>query len=281
VEQVRRCLEADPGLHVLGDGANLLVDDRGVEELVIALNRGELGATRIDRSTGTVHAGAGADLPRLVVETVRSGLGGLENLGGIPATVGGAVIMNAGGTFGQIADCVERVHALSRDGHEVVLARSQIGFSYRHSGLNGLVLTSVEFALSPGDPAALRARLLEIMRYKKDSQPMSARSAGCVFKNPTLLSDLRVPPSSVATGRPDAFAAGQRVSAGMLIDRSGCKGLGVGGASVSERHANFIVTAPGARARDVIDLMRMVASRVFDAFGVRLEPEVIIWSRAQ
>src|SRR5436189_3792148 len=108
---------------------------------------------------------------------------------------------------------------------------------------------------------------------------MAARSAGCVFKNPTL-AGARTLPSSGGQGRERThFEAGERVSAGMLIDRAGCKSLAEGGASVSERHANFIVTTCDARARHVIDLMNLVVSRVFDRFGVRLEPEVVVWSK--
>lgn len=281
IEQLRRCLEIDPSLRVLGEGANLLVDDSGVSELVVTLDRGDLAATHFDGRTGSVRAGAGTDLPRLILESVRRGLGGLEGLGGIPASVGGAAIMNAGGAFGQIADHVTRIHALDRSGKEVTLERGSIDFSYRHSGLHPLIVTSVEFRLTPGDPAALRARLLEVMRYKKDSQPMAAKSAGCVFKNPTLGAPLSVPGGSAPGASPAEFAPGDRVSAGMLIDRAACKGLCVGGASVSERHANFIVTTPDARARHVMDLMALVASRVLEAFGVRLEPEVVVWSNGR
>jgi UDP-N-acetylmuramate dehydrogenase len=270
IEQVRECLRMDSDLRVLGDGANLLVDDDGVGELVVCLNAKEMSAVRFETAAGmgTVIAMAGANLPKLINETVRRGLAGLEGLGGIPATVGGAVIMNAGGSFGQIADTVARVHALDRQGRDVALERDEIEFSYRHSGLNGLIITSVEFELSEEDPAALRTRLKEVMEYKKNSQPMADRSAGCVFKNPTLAADVA-----------DIGGKGDRVSAGMLIDRAGCKGTRVGGASVSPRHANFVVTDPGAKAHDVIELMEQTKQRVFDRFGVRLEEEVVIWKR--
>lgn len=266
------CIRLDPALRVLGDGANLLVDDAGVGELVVALTGAAFTGWRIDRTSGRVEAMAGANLPKLILETVRVGLSGIEGLGGIPATIGGAVIMNAGGAFGQVADAVSRVHALRRDGSEVSLERDEIDFRYRHSGLNDLILTSVELELHEEDPAALRARLKEVMEYKKRSQPMAERSAGCVWKNPTLPHDL-----------PDVGPKGERVSAGLLIDRAGCKGLRVGGASVSPRHANFVVTEPGdgARAGDVIRLMEQTRLRVLDRFGVALEPEVVIWKRGE
>ncbi|MFN7020291.1 MAG: UDP-N-acetylmuramate dehydrogenase [Phycisphaerales bacterium] len=268
VGELGACLRMDRGLRVLGDGANLLVDDDGVPELVVSLASEAFTEVRIDDGSGRVTAGAGANLPKVITETVRRGLAGLEGLAGIPATVGGAAIMNAGGAFGQICDSISAVNALDRGGHEFRLLREQIDFRYRHSGLDGLIITSVEFELREEDPAALRTRLKEVMEYKKNSQPMGERSAGCVFRNPTLRHDV-----------PDIGPAGERVSAGMLLDRAGCKGMRCGGASVSPRHANFVVTEPGATARDVIELMSLSAERVLDRFGVTLDPEVVIWSR--
>jgi UDP-N-acetylmuramate dehydrogenase len=178
--------------------------------------------------------------------------------------------MNAGGAFGQIADCIARVHAMDRQGHEVTLERASIPFSYRHSGLSALIITSVELDLKPADPTELREFHLEVMARKKASQPLASNSAGCVFKNPTLTQ----PIEKIAD-------AGVRVSAGMLIDRAGCKGMKVGGAEVSHSHANFITTHESAKARDVIDLMDQVKRRVHDMFGVTLEPEIAIWKSKQ
>src|SRR5690606_24489569 len=135
-------------------------------------------------------------------------------------------------------------------------------------GRSNLIITAVELALKPDDPLILRQRLKEVMAYKTDSQPMAERSAGCAFKNPTLAADI--------TG---VGVKGARVSAGRLIDMAGCKGLRVGGAEVSERHANFIVTHRHACARDVIELIDEVARRVHDQYGVDLETEVVIWRR--
>ncbi|MBM4109486.1 MAG: UDP-N-acetylmuramate dehydrogenase [Phycisphaerae bacterium] len=275
VDRLRRALEIDPGLLVLGDGANLLVDDDGVPNLVVALTSPEFRSATIDDATGLVHAPAGVDLRRLITDTVRRGLAGLEVLAGIPATIGGAVVMNAGGAFGQIADVVERVHALDRRGRSLDLDRSQIAFSYRHSGLNDLVITAADLRLrpvAPGDRGALRERLVEISDYKKRSQPLAAHSAGCAFRNPTLARDLRLP-----TG--EEFAAGARVSAGLLLDRAGCKGMVEGSARVSDVHANFVTARKDGLARDVIALIDRAAARVLDRFGVRLEREVVIWSR--
>lgn len=277
--ELRRCVQIDPSLRILGDGANLLVDDAGVGELVVVLDQPAFktvtppGSSGPGGGSGRVFAGAGANLPKLILEAVRLGLGGLEGLGGIPATVGGAVMMNAGGAFGQIADAVASVHGVDRQGNQIVLRREEIDFGYRRSGLGSggvdMIITGVELELHEEDPGVLRARLKDVMEYKRKSQPMADRSAGCVFKNPTLKAEL-----------PGLGHAGERVSAGMLIDKAGCKGLAVGGASVSQRHANFIVTDPkAARARDVIELMDAVTAKVQSAFGVKLEPEVVVWRR--
>ncbi len=273
VEQLRRALEIDADLRVLGDGANLLVADGGVRELVVVLS-GALSAWTIEpaEAGGVVRvvAGAGANLPKLITDTVRRGLEGLEALAGIPASVGGAAVMNAGGKFGAMGEFVHAVRAVERrSGKVLTLRREEIAFAYRHSSLAGMpiVLTHVEFALkASADAAATRKRLLEVMEYKATTQPMAERSAGCCFKNPTLARDVD-----------GVGAAGARVSAGMLIDRAGCKGMSVGGATVSDRHANFFLAGPGCTATDLITLMRTVRARVAERFGVTLEPEVVVW----
>lgn len=263
-EELRALLARYAPVRILGDGANLLVDDDGVDGLVVSL-RNLRAVERPDPSDpGLLRVGAGANLPRLILDTVREGLSGLETLGGIPATLGGALVMNAGGAFGEIAPVVERVHAMTRGGRDVTLNQDDIAFGYRRSGLDDLIILGADLRLTPvDDAAALRERLKEVMAYKKRSQPMGNRCAGCVFKNPTL---------------PD----GSRVSAGMLIDRAGCKGLRRGGALISNVHANFVVVDPSpdaACARDVLELMREARRRVFEREGVLLEPEIKVWRR--
>ncbi len=291
VAELIECLRIDPHLRVLGDGANLLVADEGVRELVVVLNRGEFVDVQIHDATGHVIAGAGANLPKLITETARRGLSGIETLGGIPASLGGAVVMNAGGTFGQIGDTVHAVHTLDRHGQAITLPRERLTFNYRHTdvgGLTDLIITRVELALRPhpgehggdGAPArsgaeVVRAKLKDVMAYKSKSQPMAASSAGCCFKNPTLTHALTLAsPNNAAAMR---FEPGQRVSAGMLIDRAGCKGLCIGSAEVSPQHANFFIAHPGCSATDIIALMREVRNRVRDAFGVEIKPEVKVW----
>jgi len=278
-EQLSECLRIDPALRVLGDGANLLVDDEGVGSLVVTLADGEFSNVRVDdHHTGDsvlATVGAGVNLPKLINQTVRLGLAGLETLGGIPASIGGALVMNAGGAFGQIADVVERVFALRRDGTLVTLSRDQIAFGYRRSGLNDLIVTGAELRLVRAGASQLRQKHLDVMAYKKRTQPMADNSAGCAFKNPTLSADLET-----TDGQGPIGTKGQRVSAGMLIDRAGCKGLRVRTASVSDRHGNFLTADTGGRARDVIDLIGEVRRRVRDRFGVELHTEVVIWTRA-
>lgn len=268
-DELRSLLAVDPALRILGDGANLLVDDDGVDDLVVSFAASALADFRINAKTGIVTAGAGTHLFKLINETVAAGLGGLEVLAGVPATMGGAVVMNAGGAYGEIASSVRRVFAMTREGQDVVLDRREINFSYRHSGLNHLLVTGVELQLTPGDPIALAARKKEVNDAKKASQPLNANSAGCCFKNPTLREAI-----------PGIGDAGKRVSAGLLIDRGGLKGLRVGGAEVSERHGNFIVVdKKHAKARDVIELMDKVAAGVEREFGVVIEREVVVWRR--
>ncbi len=270
VEQLAQVIEAEDKVRVLGEGANLLVADDGVDGVVISLKNGIFSEISVDPGSHLLVAGAGVDLRRLITLTSNEGLAGLEILGGIPATVGGAVRMNAGGTFGQIAQSVAHVFVMGRDGRERMLEAWQVDFGYRHSGLEDEIITRVAFALTPEDPKAVRDRLRACMEHKKRTQPMGEQSAGCSFKNPLLISDIR------GVGQP-----GTRVSAGKLIDLAGCKGLRVGGAQVSEHHANFFVTDKGATATDVIALMDQVRTRVFDKFGVELEREVVVWERSR
>lgn len=251
-------VRAHDTVRVLGDGANLLVDDDGIDGLVLSLEH--LNHTEFTDGH-TCRVGAGANLPSLILECVRRGLAGLEGLGGIPASVGGAIAMNAGGAWGQIADAVRSVTVIDKDGSVRTIAREDIPFDYRHSGLRDTIIAEAELALTPDDPAALRERLKEVMAYKKRTQPMADHSAGCAFKNPTINNE--------------------RTSAGALIDRAGCKGLRHNSAHVSEVHANFICVDKGGRARDAIELMDRVIERVRQHHGVTLEHEVAIWKRGQ
>lgn len=264
--QLAALLREDPDLRVLGSGANLLIADPGVRELVVRLDADHWKHADINPTAATVTARAGADLPRLILDTARAALAGLEGLAGVPASLGGAIRMNAGGRFGEISQHLTRVRILTRDATTHDLTPADCRFAYRHTALEDAIILEADFQLTPDDPDAIRARLKQVMAAKKHSQPMGESSAGCCFKNPRLSRDIE-----------DIAPAGARVSAGLLIDRAGGKGLSVGGATVSTLHANFLTTNPDASAADLLALMRIVQSRVHDAFGITLEREVVVW----
>ena len=267
VDELRRCLEFDPNLRILGDGANLLVGDGGVRELVVSLERMDTVDISPD---GAVRAQAGANLMRLVQDTARAGLLGLHTLAGVPASVGGAVRMNAGGAYGNTFDHLVEITTMDRLGTVRAQPASDFEPVYRDGGLADRIVIEAMFQLTRGETGDVRDHLKRIMAEKKSSQPLSADSAGCVFKNPMLDADID------GLGR-----AGQRISAGMIIDRAGCKGMRVGGASVSEQHANFMIVDKGsARAQDVIDLIAVVRRAVLKSFGIELETEVVVWGAA-
>jgi UDP-N-acetylmuramate dehydrogenase len=243
---------------VLGKGANLLVADQGVRGVVMTLEGQELRGHEVDADRAIILAGGGADFEKILTASVRAGLEGLEGLAGIPATIGGAIRMNAGGAFGQIGDWVEAATVVDPAGEIRRLSRGELAFGYRRSNLGANIVVGVELALRPSvDPSATRARLKEVMAYKKNSQPMAAHSAGCAYKNP--------PREVSAKG------------AGQLIDEAGLKGLRIGGAEVSDRHGNFIIAHESATAADVLAVMRRVERTVAENFGVRLEREVVVW----
>lgn len=261
----QRCHRSRLPLRVLGSGANLLVADEGVDGIVVRLDAPAFRTVRYDEIGDGVRllAMAGADMAKTVVDAVRRGLDGLTQMAGIPASIGGAIRMNAGGVHGAIGDAVDSVTCITRNGQRVTHAAADVEFGYRRTSLRDPVIIAATFRLSPTDPIALRARLKEIFEQKKSSQPLAAHSAGCAFKNP-------VDPVHE-----------QRVPAGRLIDEAGLKGTRVGGAIVSERHANFIVVEPGATAGDVIQLLELVRRRVFDACGLELEEEIVVWRRGE
>lgn len=236
-------------LLVLGKGSNVLVDDAGFDGVVIRLGRGFRWSSR----TGSrLSAGGAMPLPGLSGIALTHGLSGLEFAIAIPATVGGAVRMNAGAHGSCMADVVTSARVVDlANGTERGVDNEGLGFAYRRSGLGRLdVVVGVEVALAAGDPADIRARMDEARRWRRDTQPVGEPNCGSVFKNP-----------------PHAKAA-------RLIEEAGCKGSRVGGAVVSDKHANFIIASPGATAADVRSLIRQVRERVLAATGVELEPEV-------
>ena len=262
-ELVRRCRHNQVRTRVLGSGANLLVDDAGVEGVVISLAHPAFASLEVNTEGGIelMKVGAGHELMKLVTECARRGLSGIEGMTGIPAHVGGAIAMNAGGRYGEIGDAVHAVAIVRPDGELRVFARSELHFAYRHATLPEGVIAWATFSMREDNPLAVRARVQEYMAYKKSVQPMSNHAAGCMFKNP-------VDPAS-----------GQRVSAGRLIDEAGLKGHRVGKAFISDRHANFFTCDPGATTDDVRELVRIAQRAVHDRTGLGLETEVVFWSR--
>ena len=239
---------------IVGNGTNLLAPDEGLDRLVIDTSAG-LGRVEAGEEPGTIQAQAGASLARTADFACREGLGGLEFAHGIPGTVGGGVCMNAGAYGGEMKQVIRSVSVLFPEEGVKILSGEEMAFGYRHSLLaerpEAVVLHAV-FALTPGDPAAIREQMRELMGRRKSSQPLEWPSAGSTFK------------------RPEGYFAGT------LIDQCGLKGLTVGGAQVSEKHAGFVINRGGATCADVRELIRQVQQRVYEATGVHLEPEVRI-----
>ena len=239
---------------VIGNGTNLLAPDEGLDRLVVdtsvGLNRLEEG-----EEPDILTAEAGVSLARLADFACKLGLTGLEFAHGIPGTVGGAVCMNAGAYGGEIKQVIETVTILFPEEGVRTLSCAEMDFGYRHSLLtdqpNAVVLRA-SFRLSKGDPEMIREGMRELLSRRKATQPLEYPSAGSTFKRP----------------------AGN--FAGALIESSGLKGLTVGGAQVSEKHAGFIINTGSATAADVLEVIRQVQERVFTETGVRLEPEVRI-----
>jgi UDP-N-acetylmuramate dehydrogenase len=248
-DTVHAARESGLALHVLGGGSNLLVADEGVSGIVLSLQ----GMKRINVFGNKVQVQAGANLSTVINRCSTAGIAGPQGLAGIPGTIGGALAMNAGGRFGEIADYVDSVVWITPAGELVSRYREEIQFGYRSSELrNGVVIEAV-LRGQPGERTQLIAQARDVLQQKLAAQPYSEFSAGCAFKNPI----------------------GQ--SAGRMIDLAGCKGLRVGGAQVSEQHGNFIINSGEARASDVIELMRLVTARVYEAHGLTLQPEVQVW----
>jgi UDP-N-acetylmuramate dehydrogenase len=239
-------------LEVVGSGSNLLVADAGVKGLVLKLE-GELAT--IEREGTRVVCGGGVRLPSASAKVARWGLAGLEFGINIPGTVGGAVRMNANAYGGELARVLEWVDVCTGAGR----ARrrpDELGFEYRRSNLRpGEVVSGASFALFEADPEAVKTTLAEMRDRRREAQPSGIKTFGSTFKNP---------------GEP---GAGGR-TAGQLLEAAGCAGLDVGGARFSPKHANFVENAGKATTSDVLELMAAGRRRVFERFGVALEPEV-------
>ena len=262
-ELVLACEGAGVPYIALAGGTNLLVQDGGVRGVVINMNKGlkEISVDTEDGDRVMILAQAGVNLPTLCRYAVDNGLAGMNFALGIPGTVGGAVVMNAGTARGVMADILEAAILLLPEGQLVERRRDELTFSYRHldlksvapSAADRVLVTGARLALRRDDTRRLRDEAGEILKERLRHHPVGVQSAGCFFKNP-------------ATGDP----------AGKLIDLAGLKGRRIGGAAVSDKHANYIINTGGATAVDIMTLATLIRETVADKFGVRLEPEVKI-----
>ncbi len=237
---------------VVGSGSNLLVSDAGFRGLAVKLE-GDLAT--IERDGDRVLCGGGARLPSAAAKSARWGLSGLEFGVNIPGSVGGAVRMNANAYGGELAKTLEWVEVCTADGSER-RDPAKLGFRYRNSDLrDGEVVTRASFALTPGDPEQIKSTLASMRGRRREAQPSGIKTFGSTFKNPD-----------------DPRAEGR--SAGQLLDAADCRGLQVGGARFSPKHANFVENAGEATTADILALMAAGRRRVHERFGVVLEPEV-------
>jgi len=244
---------------LLGGGSNVLVADSGIPGLVIRPRGGEI--VKLDERR--VRADAATTINGLVRWTIVHGCAGLEAWAGTPGTVGGAIFGNAHFAGRLIGDLVESARLATRDGRIIEAARDDMAFGYDESRLQGTgeILLSADFAVTPGDPAALRRTARESLAFRKRTQPLETPSAGCIFQNPQR-------------GR-DVVPDGIPWSAGALVDRAGLKGTAIGGARVSPAHGNFIVNDGAATARDIRALVERCRTDVRNRFGVDLREEIV------
>ncbi|MBN1913429.1 MAG: UDP-N-acetylmuramate dehydrogenase [Candidatus Omnitrophica bacterium] len=236
---------------IIGAGSNILAGDNRLPLAVLRLSSAFF--KRVEFKGKILEAGSGASLGRLIRFAQARGLSGLEFLSGIPASLGGAIAMNAGWKGKGIADVIKEVTVMDHQGNVKRLDKKQIRFTYRNADLSKYIILRALLRLSSKDKRRIREAIRKNLIYRRQTQDLSAPSAGCIFKNP-----------------PGA-------SAGKLIDLCGLKGKKAGGARVSSKHANFILNSGDARAGDVLNLMSLISRKVKNKFGVGLKPEIKIW----
>lgn len=249
---VREAKRAGAPFRIIGNGSNLLVLDGGLPGLTIRLGE---AFSKISVDGNQIRAQAGALLSRVAAAARDASLTGLEFASGIPGSAGGGMAMNAGAYGGQLSDVFEGCRALDPEtGIISALSPAEMALGYRESAAlsRGLIVTEAAFRLTAGDRSAIQAKMDDLSARRREKQPLNLPSAGSTFK------------------RPEGYFAGA------LIEQAGLKGLRVGGACVSEKHAGFVVNDRNATARDVLDLIRLVQARVLEHSGVRLETEVRI-----
>lgn len=251
LDVIKTCRSQQLQVHILGSGSNLLVREAGVQGVVVKVVEPLLCDVTVEGTSLTV--GGGTLLSHVVAEAVRAGLGGIEYLVGIPGTIAGAVVGNSGGRTGDIGQLISSVKVLTQDNEIAVRRGDELSFSYRRSSIQDLLVLSATLELTRDDSEELTRRMRKNWIMKRSTQPLADQSAGCIFRNPRGL------------------------SAGALIEQCGLKGLSVGKARISERHANFIVTEAGATSKEVEQLISRIQKAVAEKFAVELELEIKVW----
>lgn len=256
------CKQKGIPLTILGGGSNVLVRDEGIRGLVIKNMCEGLVITG-----SLVHVESGMPMNVLVRKTIDQGLQGLEYFMGLPGTVGGAVINNSHYKKQLFGDFITSVEVIDESGNKKTYTKDELKFQYDYSLLQDTkdIVLSVELELKPGDVKSLQEIALQATQYRAETQPIGQPSSGCMFKNVAIPEELR-----------SQFDGKEKVSAGWLIDKAGLKGLRVGDAVVSDKHANFIVNTGAASAKDIQELSDLVAQRVFEKFDLKLQCEVFV-----
>ncbi len=249
IELLRIAKECDMPVTVVGNGSNLLVGDSGIRGLTVGIGK---GLSKIEVSDNTITAGAGAILASAASKAADASLGGMEFAAGIPGSIGGAVVMNAGAYGGEIKDIIISATVLTADGQVKEIQKGELKLSYRHSCIpeKGYIVLGAKLALTPKPQDEIRAKMAQLREKRVEKQPLEYPSAGSTFK------------------RPEGYFAGK------LVMDAGLRGYSVGDAQVSEKHCGFVINKGNAAAADVLTLIKDVQERVMEQFGVQLEPEV-------
>jgi len=245
------CKDEQKKVFIFGKGTNILINDNGVKGVVIHL--GGINFKNVERDGRYVLSGAGVNLSKLIRTVALSGFEGLEVLAGIPGTVGGAVMMNAGGKYGDISDTIRSLTTMTYDGSIVKHMRGDVEFEYRGCNLSEQIVIEVEFQLNESKIEVVLEKMDEIYNEKQEKQPLGTFNAGSIFKNTP------------------------QYKAAELIDKANLKGLKVGGAIVSEKHANFIVNTGNATSTDILELIKIIKESIKKKYNVSLEEEIHIW----
>ncbi|SEF59662.1 UDP-N-acetylmuramate dehydrogenase [Caloramator fervidus] len=248
IEVINFCTKNNINFYLIGNGSNLLVSDKGIRGVVIKTT----GLSKVEVKDNIIIAECGASLAKVSKKALENSLKGMEFASGIPGSIGGAIFMNAGAYGGEMKDIVERVLVLDKEGNLKILNKDDLEFAYRYSNVqkNGYIVLEVELKLEKGDYEEIKRVMDELNGKRVEKQPLNFPSAGSVFKRP------------------------QGYFAGKLIEDAGLKGMRIGGAMVSEKHAGFIINYDNATCEDVLNLIKLIQDKVYEKFGVKLETEI-------